>query len=283
MAATPSPSDSMSFMQITSLSCSKLNETSTKSLFLSLPHRHTHHGDSVWTYVVFAIIILLTLVFVLLIWNSFTWLHNTDWHNEVRYNVGPERGAGSIHVCVCVCVRMMNDKFLVFPGSGWCLKGLGEGGWVPVPSCWGEPEPLSLSHSVSDRLSFSPAHSRAVQPAAITTPLPLCHSNAMQSRGRREGEGGRRGRFEKWMKSRDMSTPVNLNLTDLSERLAGENGNQAWESLSCDLVCYLYMLWSRKKQSSTNNIVVKLKRKISKINTNMFENIYKIILYCYDC
>lgn len=31
MAATPNPSDSMQFMQMISLSCSKLNETSTKS------------------------------------------------------------------------------------------------------------------------------------------------------------------------------------------------------------------------------------------------------------
>lgn len=33
-----------------------------------------------------------------------------------------------------------------------------------------------------------------------------------------------------------MSTLVNLNLTDLSERLAGENGNHSWESLTCDFV-----------------------------------------------
>lgn len=79
----------------------------------------------------------------------------------------------------------MNDKFLLFPASGWCLKGLREGGCVQL--LWGTWVPLS----VSDRLSFSPAHSRAVQPAAITTPLPLCHSNAMQSRGgEREQEEG---------------------------------------------------------------------------------------------
>lgn len=38
----PNPSDSMQFMQMISLSCSKLNETSTKSLPCSPRHTHTH-------------------------------------------------------------------------------------------------------------------------------------------------------------------------------------------------------------------------------------------------
>lgn len=81
----------------------------------------------------------------------------------------------------------MNVKFcgvprvwVVFerPEGGMQLQRGGRG--VGVPLCPAVGGNLSLSLSLSDRLSFSPAHSQAVQPAAITTPQPLCHSNAMQ-------------------------------------------------------------------------------------------------------
>lgn len=64
------------------------------------------------------------------------------------------------------------------------VVGVGVGGGL-CPAVGFEPESLPLS--LSDRLSFSPAHSWAVQPAAITTPQPLCHSNAVQSLQSTEG------------------------------------------------------------------------------------------------
>lgn len=127
------------------------------------------------------------------------------WVTELGFGWG-EKVEEGWEGCAGSVWWMMNVKFSVFPGSGWCLKGwrgrLEAGRGVIVPSCWGGyPESLSSSPSlsVSDRLSFSPAHTQAIQPAAITTPQPLCHSNAMQStqsmgagRGR-ESRGGMRG------------------------------------------------------------------------------------------
>lgn len=126
------------------------------------------------------------------------------------------------------------------------------GRWGTVPSCWvGMGWGSGVSLGLSDRLSFSPAHSRAVQPAAITTPQPLCHGNAIESS--QSAEGGECGSTAESEESRRFC-PSELELDCHNEQPAGWNGNlllgkflSKWNTLNVEcmqIILFFYCEWA---------------------------------------